>query len=149
MARESGVAYHQSRHKQGNSRIGKQLNVCETAEAEESSFCLAWFAPSGIQTMAVSTNNEADDDDDDKDNQTQQSNGRGEKKNNTGNNVVCCPEWRGYRHATEVLFPFGYTTWFIRVRAIECSNIKVLESNLHINNQNCCLHLNRMSWMHR
>lgn len=120
MAREAGVAYHQSRQKQGNLRNCKQLNGCDNAEAEDSNFCLAWFAPSGIQTMAVSTDDETDNDDDDLDKQTQQTNGRGEKKDNTGNPVVCCPEWRGYRHATEVLFPFGYTTCFIRVRAIEC-----------------------------
>jgi hypothetical protein len=126
MAREVGVSYHHSRHKQGNLRNCKQLNGCDTAEAEDSSFCLAWFAPSGIQTMAVSTDNGADNDDNgndkeygDKDNQTHQSNGRGGKSDKMGNNVVCCPEWRGYRHATEVLFPFDYTTCFIRVCSIE------------------------------
>jgi len=38
-----------------------------------------------------------------------------------GNVVTCCTEWRGYRHATEVLAPFGYSTDFIR-RVLEKSS---------------------------
>jgi hypothetical protein len=61
------------------------------------SFCLAWFAPSGIQLTSVSL----DDNDD------------GDAESRSSRKVTCCIEWRGYSHATEVLIPIGYATSFV------------------------------------
>lgn len=86
----------------------------------EGNFCLAWFAPSGMQTASVSLEDDAEDNDSLKTNTRsttqQRSNGQG-RTSNRGRSVNCCPEWRGYRHATEVLIPFGYSTDFIVVSA--------------------------------
>jgi len=89
----------------------------------EGNFCLAWFAPSGMQTVSVSLSKDDSEDDDlltttkTTASATQQRrNGRG-KTSKKGRNVNCCPEWRGYRHATEVLIPFGYSKEFIMVSA--------------------------------
>lgn len=129
MARELVVvAYRQAKQcKQDKSQnSGKQLTGRGNTNTEEGNFCLAWFAPSGIQTISVSVDDGADDEIDciEENNPPEfnergkhklnekQTNGR--KKDKTGNHVICCPEWRGYRHATEVLFPFGYATCFIK-----------------------------------
>ena len=87
----------------------------------EGNFCLAWFAPSGMQVVSVSVKDDTQDDDLFKTKTTasatqQRRNGRG-KTTKKGRNVNCCPEWRGYRHATEVLIPFGYSEDFIMVSA--------------------------------
>jgi hypothetical protein len=63
----------------------------------DGSFCLAWFAPSGIQLSSVLLDDDSDESDETKPN----------KK------VTCCNEWRGYTHATEVMIPIGYATNFI------------------------------------
>jgi hypothetical protein len=89
-------------------------------------FCLAWFAPSGIQITAVSLDDDYDDSDEFRFDFSGQAgsneiNGQTQKqqlqprRRNT-NSVSCCHEWRGYRHATEVLTPFGFATSFIMVR---------------------------------
>ncbi|KAL3793330.1 hypothetical protein HJC23_003840 [Cyclotella cryptica] len=109
-------------------------------------FCLAWFAPSGIQITAVPL--DADDDNDTQnldefkfdfarvsdfsalhatkadDTKGININGnleahRPRKKptrqsSSSSQSVSCCHEWRGYRHAMEVLAPFGYATTFVR-----------------------------------
>lgn len=86
----------------------------------ESNFCLAWFAPSGIQTLSVSL----DDDDYDDYDDAEASGGRGRKpvsvNAKSSQKVTCCSEWRGYRLANEVLVPFGYSTNFISVSIILC-----------------------------
>jgi hypothetical protein len=85
-------------------------------------FCLAWFAPSGIQITGVS------DDGDDKSydgfkfnfasvpSQIKAQAPKELDRQSNNSSVSCCREWRGYRHATEVLVPFGYATSFVRVR---------------------------------
>lgn len=87
---------------------------------KDSNFCLAWFAPSGIQTLSVSL----DDDDYDDYDDAEASGGRGRKpvsvNAKSSKKVTCCSEWRGYRHANEVLVPFGYSTNFISVSIILC-----------------------------
>lgn len=67
------------------------------------SFCLAWFAPSGIQIVPIPIDDEDEDEDD------------GDSDAAGTRHVTCCSEWRGYRHATEVLIPFGYSTDFVQV----------------------------------
>ena len=87
-------------------------------------FCLAWFAPSGMRTASVPLDD--DDDDDSKDERRRRrrrrsgdDNGRGRtSRRGGGKRVNCCTEWRGYRQATEVLIPFGYTEGFVLVSAI-------------------------------
>lgn len=99
----------------------------EQSSSTDGNFCLAWFAPSGIQITAVSLDDEEDDD-------SQESDGfqfnfacvpkevkvqkkqQKLKRQSSNPSVSCCKEWRGYRHATEVLTPFGYATSFLRVR---------------------------------
>ena len=77
----------------------------------DGNFCLAWFAPSGIQTLSVSL--ESDAKDDKKSSATNTKSRRG-RKVNRGKSVTCCPEWRGYRHPHEILIPFGYSADFIQ-----------------------------------
>ncbi|KAL7429953.1 hypothetical protein ACHAXM_001941 [Skeletonema potamos] len=83
----------------------------------DGSFCLAWFAPSGIQLTSVSLEDDDDDNDDD-----EQNGGRSQvvsitkttKPNSSSSRkVTCCNEWRGYTHASEVLIPIGYATSFV------------------------------------
>ncbi len=135
MARELFVvAYRQAKQcKQDKSQTSsKQLMGRGNTNTEEGNFCLAWFAPSGIQTISVSVDDGDDDEIDciEENNppglnergkhnlNEQQTNGM--KKDKTGGHVICCPEWRGYRHATEVLLPFGYATCFIKVCDVIC-----------------------------
>ena len=154
MARELIVRQRQQQHQQ---HTKQELKVDTTAHDDDQSpinnatdhqnnFCLAWFAPSGIQTTSVSLEEEDDDDDDSEDEDDLQFNsiGANNNTNNTaggptmqqqyqnnkmrgikkmivttpGRSVACCTEWRGYRHATEVLFPFGYCASFVRVSSI-------------------------------
>jgi len=91
---------------------------------KECNFCLAWFAPSGIQTISVplgdNATNAVEQDSLQMDLQGNSEIKRG-RKNNSGRTVTCCSEWRGYRLATEVLGPFGYSTDFIN-RVLEASS---------------------------
>ena len=100
-------------------------------------FCLAWFAPSGIQTISVSLDDDDDDEYDVEQDNIGSERGRTVSINaNSCKRVTCCPEWRGYRHATEVLIPFGYATDFVRVslfifhriemRSVHPSHISIL-----------------------
>lgn len=135
MARELVVAYRRAKQRKqdkSHNNSGQQLTGRGITDADESNFCLAWFAPSGIQTISVSLDDGTDDEincieeknppefnERGKHNRDeQQTNGR--KKDKTGNHVICSPEWRGYRHATEVLLPFGYATCFIMVCHVIC-----------------------------
>ena len=89
----------------------KQNNI-----QSNNNFCLAWFAPSGIQTISVSLDDDDDDEYDAEQDNIGNERGRTVSINaNSCKRVTCCPEWRGYRHATEVLIPFGYSTDFVRV----------------------------------
>ena len=56
-----------------------------------------------------------DDDEEEEDEVDDTKSGMSSMNNNV---VTCCHEWRGYRHAMEVLAPFGYSTEFVRVRII-------------------------------
>jgi len=105
MARELVVRQHQNNEKQSSKDTATTSATQD--HNKEGNFCLAWFAPSGIQTISVSLGeNDANDAEEDR------KSGRG-RKVSAGRNVTCCSEWRGYRHATEVLAPFGYSTDFI------------------------------------
>lgn len=108
MAREMIARQHQLKASPSNSNPSNAGSASAGAN-----FCLAWFAPSGIQTLSVPLDDDAasevEDDDD-----GPRSKRRG-RKAKSGRSVTCCPEWRGYRHATEVLTPFGYSTDFIMV----------------------------------
>jgi hypothetical protein len=90
----------------------KQINE-QTNIINDGNFCLAWFAPSGIQTLSVSL--ESSDVENDKQPSTRKTkeSKRG-RKVNRGKSVTCCPEWRGYRHPHEILIPFDYSTDFIQ-----------------------------------
>ena len=74
-------------------------NYCQDLD----SFCAAWFAPSGIQSIPVSTLPL-----DDRQNELF-------SRIMTGGvrNCHCCFEWRGYREASQVLSPFGYHPNFV------------------------------------
>ena len=76
----------------------------------DGSFCLAWFAPSGIQLTSVSME---DDDDDNDDDAHVVSITKTTQSNSSSKRVTCCNEWRGYTHASEVLIPLGYATSFV------------------------------------
>ncbi len=87
----------------------------------DGNFCLSWFAPSGIQVMSVDLESDAREDNDD-DAVRHASFGRGECES-----VACCYEWRGYRHAMEVLVPFGFATEFVRVSV--CTSLGLAETS--------------------
>ena len=72
------------------------------------SFCLAWFAPAGIQFTSVSLEDEDDDSSDDAHAVSITKSTKSSSKK-----VTCCYEWRGYTHASEVLIPIGYATSFL------------------------------------
>ena len=137
MARElvARQRWHQRRHERRDTTTGASEEEEEEGGAQrsdrihppnydtEGNFCLAWFAPSGMQTVSVSISKDDGEDDDLPATKTtastthQRRNGRGGGISKKGRNVNCCPEWRGYRHATEVLIPFGYSEEFIMVSA--------------------------------
>ena len=111
---------------QNNNNPHHMMHQQKQNTTQGNNFCLAWFAPSGIQTISVSL-----DDDDDDEYEAEQDNigterGRTVSINaNSCKRVTCCPEWRGYRHATEVLIPFGYATDFVRVSLFICTTVKM------------------------
>mmetsp|Transcript_31879 Transcript_31879/g.66144 ORF Transcript_31879/g.66144 Transcript_31879/m.66144 type:complete len:1040 (-) Transcript_31879:1933-5052(-) len=74
----------------------------------DGNFCLGWFAPSGIQVMSVDVDVEGREEINDGARRNGSCRGGGSES------VTCCYEWRGYRHAMEVLVPFGYATEFVR-----------------------------------
>ena len=114
----------------------------------EGNFCLAWFAPSGIQITSVPVAEVEEESTSDNGGHsfkydfasgvTSTDNLGGDSLMGNGMNgqqrqqrllrkcssvsagqtvnVACSHEWRGYRHAAEVLVPLGYATDFIRVR---------------------------------
>mmetsp|Transcript_21568 Transcript_21568/g.46912 ORF Transcript_21568/g.46912 Transcript_21568/m.46912 type:complete len:743 (+) Transcript_21568:139-2367(+) len=113
MAREL-VVRQQHQHAQNQSNGDTTTTTATSATQNEhlqnnteGNFCLSWFAPSGIQTVSVPLDDDADALD------VGVKNKRGRKVNVAGRNVTCCSEWRGYRHASEVLVPFGYSTDFV------------------------------------
>lgn len=89
--------------------INHPLNVRESEK-----FCLAWFHPLGIHTHAINLYG-CDDDDE---NGIKPSNGEAERaklENPKGISIhTVSEEWQGYRNATDVLIPFGYSTVFVR-----------------------------------
>ena len=118
MARELVVRKQQNEQAKikggdANKDLTNKTSSTTVRSQKDSNFCLAWFAPSGIQTLSVSL------DDDDYDDDAEASGGRGRKpvsvNAKSSKKVTCCSEWRGYRHANEVLVPFGYSTNFISV----------------------------------
>lgn len=81
----------------------------------EGSYCLAWFAPSGIQTMNVRL------DEGELDHQERE---YGRIVFNGVNSIVqVCKEWRGYRGVKDVLIPFGFAASFVTV---SCFVVKYL-----------------------
>jgi hypothetical protein len=66
-------------------------------------FCLAWFAPSGIQMTNILLEDE---------DSMEWSDELGRLATPI---VQCCHEWRGYRSPLEVLRPFGYDDKFVSV----------------------------------
>lgn len=152
--------------------IVQQVNLSTSSKHISSStggnFCLAWFAPSGIQITAVSLENEGDESDDeevddfkfnfggDQDgwsasnatdltgseiNVQQQPRKKLPKKvSNLSQSVSCCHEWRGYRHAMEVLAPLGFATNFVRVRTLVAESIFVNFTSQQINDHILLLH---------
>jgi hypothetical protein len=122
---------------------------------DDGSFCLAWFAPSGIHPITVSLDNDdsgANDDPEEDFCENGVPNGeapqkRRGRKANTGS-VTCCSEWRGCRHATEVLFPFGYSAHFIRVSAHHRSILEYILILCILPRLNPMNGKNRVFWMY-
>jgi hypothetical protein len=105
--------------------------VVETPMVEH--FCAAWFPPEGIQALPVTLANDDEDEDMDDSNNNNGHPTRdwldptrfhsllghavpGNRPTITAVNapvVLCCPEWRGYRHPYDILQPFGYTRSFM------------------------------------
>jgi len=101
---------------QNNNNPHHMMHQQKQNTTQGNNFCLAWFAPSGIQTISVSLDDDDDDEYDVEQDNIGSERGRTVSINaNSCKRVTCCPEWRGYRHATEVLIPFGYATDFVRV----------------------------------
>ena len=131
MARELVARQRHQRHERDTTDASEEGGGARSDRARPpnntgGNFCLAWFAPSGMQTVSVSLEHGSEDDDLLATKTTasatqQRRNGRG-KTSKKGKNVSCCPEWRGYRHATEVLIPFGYAKDFIMVSATASSS---------------------------
>lgn len=97
-------------------------------EQESDAFCLAWFHPRGIKikTVDLAENyEESSSSDDDDDNEktmsykfhlkkgTKRLSGKSRSKMSSEFKTVA-EEWQGYRNATDVLYPFGYATAFVR-----------------------------------
>ena len=92
--------------------VTRQKGLSEDNDTD-GSFCLAWFAPSGIQLTSVSLDDDDDDNDDDDAPDGVVSITKTTKPNSSNKKVTCCNEWRGYTHASEVLIPIGYATSFV------------------------------------
>lgn len=138
MARELLARQHQEQNQSNGNAATTTTSATQNEHTmhlhdnAEGNFCLAWFAPSGIKTISVSLGDDVDDDDEGMNDQTtttQNHQNRRGRKVNTGRSVTCCTEWRGYRHATEVLIPFGFSTNFIRVSLI-CMILDVYSNNI-------------------
>jgi hypothetical protein len=69
---------------------------------QNSTYCVAWFGPEGIQSTEVLVTPMGD-----SQSPTIGSQERSEIK-------LCCYEWRGYREAQHVLEPFGYSAPFVQ-----------------------------------
>lgn len=85
-------------------------------------FCAAWLHPDGIQTVSVSTSPMNT-------NGSHHSYGRlhrGRNKNERSSQD-CCFEWRGYRSASQVLIPFGYSKNFVDGFMTKISGVDALE----------------------
>eukprot|EP00547_Thalassionema_nitzschioides_P005283 CAMPEP_0194218770 /NCGR_PEP_ID=MMETSP0156-20130528/24514_1 /TAXON_ID=33649 /ORGANISM="Thalassionema nitzschioides, Strain L26-B" /LENGTH=577 /DNA_ID=CAMNT_0038948237 /DNA_START=171 /DNA_END=1904 /DNA_ORIENTATION=+ len=83
-------------------------------------FCATWLHPNGIQTVPVSTSPIQT-------NGSHLSYGKGRARSNGENSSKhCCFEWRGYRNASQVLSPFGYSKRFVdgfmaEISGVDCS----------------------------
>jgi len=113
-------------------------------EQESDAFCLAWFHPRGIKIRTVDLAENFEDSsssssDEDKDEMlsykfhlkkaTRKLKTRGKMSSEF---KTTAEEWQGYRNATDVLFPFGYSTAFVREflqHAAECK-FKVIDALL-------------------
>lgn len=103
----------------------------------DGSFCLAWFAPSGIQITSVSLDGNSQDTETDglkfnfgrRRSESNEENKRQQPQKKSIKCVSCCREWRGYRHVSEILAPFGFATSFVQVRTTYCTRHTLL-SNL-------------------
>jgi len=84
---------------------------------ESEFFCLAWFHPLGINIQAVDLSDNHDDDD--------SSNNRKEARKPVMAIQTVSDEWYGYRNATDVLIPLGYSTSFVRAVLNKASNIDI------------------------
>mmetsp|Transcript_45730 Transcript_45730/g.97230 ORF Transcript_45730/g.97230 Transcript_45730/m.97230 type:complete len:742 (-) Transcript_45730:14-2239(-) len=127
MARELLARQGQHEQNQSNADATIAATLKQNFKSNtDGNFCLAWFAPSGIQTIPVSLDCEDGDEVSEEDgfqfdfcgkngaHDEARRQSRIGRKANAGRTVTCCSEWRGHRHATEVLAPFGYSTDFIR-----------------------------------
>ena len=90
-----------------------RADATKTRDDAAGECCLAWFAPSGIRTASVVLDDEEEDEGPAEDGAwLGRRHGRRRARQRT---VTCCPEWRGYREAAEVLVPFGYAEAFVAV----------------------------------
>lgn len=81
----------------------------QVSGSQQDTFCAAWFAPKGIHVMAVTAKPLDQHDNDSR----SAAAAAAAAHDGGGKNRYCCLEWRGYRHASEVLCPFGYAESFI------------------------------------
>lgn len=84
---------------------------------ESENFCLAWFHPLGINIQAVDLSDNRDDDD--------ASNKRKGARNPVLAIQTVSDEWYGYRNATDVLIPLGYSTSFVSAVLNKASDIEI------------------------
>lgn len=91
-------------HQHTTGTTSLQSNTIISAEAILDTFCAAWFPPSGIQPIPVSTlplDHQHD------------SAPSSRSQGGVARNRYCCFEWRGYHQASHVLSPFGYDSSFV------------------------------------
>jgi hypothetical protein len=111
--------------------LNEHSKVSPLHNEHRSSFCLAWFPPSGIKMQSVVLNDsdlysssESKSDEDENDEmyfyrQRLQQQRENELRNRIESSedvtVLCSTEWKGYRSANDILFPLGYSTLFVEV----------------------------------
>jgi hypothetical protein len=82
-------------------RFANQASTPASSPLPVDTFCAAWFAPKGIQHIPVSTQ------------PLDYDSSPASRTARTSLNRYCCIEWRGYRHPTDILSPFGYDESFV------------------------------------
>jgi hypothetical protein len=106
----------------GAAAVGRDDDRDDDRDGE--TYCVAWFAPEGIQTVRLGVGDERADEGGAAAPAVPAAANRYRPRGRAGSvgkSVVLCPEWRGYRDAAQVLRPFGYADHFVRAALRRCA----------------------------